>query len=239
MEIERAELIKRGKTNNVFLTNIEEILEFESSDRIYSDNPYISREISGKGEINNEISMYCFMLLEKKGINTHFINIGTNDSSKFVRKLDMIELEVICRRYSAGSFCKRFGVEEGLKIEPSGIEFSLKNDSLRDPFIPEFAVLSMNIVTEEELAYIKETTSKVSDILSEYFDNLGIILVDFKIEFGRDEDGNLVIGDEISPDTCRLVDKQTGKKLDKDLIFESEEEIKMAYMKVLERVQTT
>lgn len=239
MEIEREVLIKKGKTNNVFSTNVEEILEFESSDRLYSDDPCISREISGKGMINNEISMYCFMLLEKNGINTHFINIGTNDSSKFVRKLDMIGLEVICRRYSAGSFCKRFGVEEGLKIEPSGIEFSLKNDSLKDPFIPEFAILRMSIVTEEELAYIEEITAKVSDILSEYFDNLGIRLIDFKIEFGRDEDGNLVIGDEISPDTCRLVDKETGKSLDKDLVLENIDDVKSAYMKVLERVQTT
>lgn len=239
MEIERGMLLKKGKTNDIFLTNVEEILEIESSDRIITDDGDINSIVSGKGKINNEISMYCFMLLEKNGINTHFINIGTNDSSKFVRKLDMIGLEVICRRYSAGSFCKRFGVEEGLKIEPSGIEFSLKNDSLKDPFIPEFAILSMNIVTEEEISYIKETTAKVSNILSEYFDNLGIRLIDFKIEFGRDEDGNLVIGDEISPDTCRLVDKQTGKKLDKDLIFENEEEVKSAYMKVLERVQTT
>lgn len=239
MEIERGMLLKKGKTNDIFLTNVEEILEIESSDRIITDDGDINSIVSGKGKINNEISMYCFMLLEKNGINTHFINIGTNDSSKFVRKLDMIGLEVICRRYSAGSFCKRFGVEEGLKIEPSGIEFSLKNDSLKDPFIPEFAILSMNIVTEEEISYIKETTAKVSNILSEYFDNLGIRLIDFKIEFGRDEDGNLVIGDEISPDTCRLVDKQTGKKLDKDLIFENEEEVKSSYMKVLERVQTT
>lgn len=239
MEIEREALIKKGKTNNIFLTNIEEILEIEASDRVYSDDPCVIKEVSGKGKINNEISMYCFMLLEKNGIKTHFINIGTNDSSKFVRKLDMIKLEVICRRYSDGSFCQRFGCKKGIEIEPCAVEFSLKDDNLKDPFIPKFAIEHMNIATKEEIDYIEKITIIVSDLLSEYFDNLGIRLIDFKIEFGRDEDGNLLIGDEISPDTCRLVDKETGKSLDKDLVLENIDDVKSAYMKVLERVQTT
>ncbi|MDO4282581.1 MAG: phosphoribosylaminoimidazolesuccinocarboxamide synthase [Clostridia bacterium] len=237
MELRREQLIHKGKANNVFSTNAGDILELEASDRISAGNGERRDVIEGKGVVNNVISMYCFKLLEKNGIKTHFISEGSNECSKFVKKLDMIMLEVINRRYTAGSFCERFGCEAGVEIVPSGVEFSLKSDELGDPFIPKFAIKALGIATEEEIQYMEETTAKVSDILSEYFDSLGVRLIDFKIEFGRDMDGNIVIGDEISPDTCRLVDKVTGEKFDKDLFRQNLGGVGEAYRKILERVK--
>lgn len=237
--VKRAELLHAGKANNVYKTNFEDILELEASDRISAGNGERKDIIEGKGEINNTISVMLFKLLEENGIPTHFISKGENSASKFVKKLDMIPLEVINRREAAGSFCKRYGCEPGTIIFPSMVEFCIKDDALGDPFVTDPKTIISDIfgiATEEEINFMIETTKKVSDILADFFASIGVKLIDFKIEFGRDKDGNIILGDEISPDTCRLVDLVTGQKLDKDVFRNNMGDVKATYEAALKKI---
>lgn len=237
--VERGMLIHSGKANNVYSTNHEDILELEASDRISSGNGERKDIVEGKGEINNAISMMLFKLLEEHDIATHFICEGTNSASKFVKKLDMLPLEVINRRETAGSFAKRYGCATGIEINPSLVEFCIKDDELGDPFVTDPNVIICDIfriATEEEIEMMIKTTKNVSYIMSEFFTSLGIHLIDFKIEFGRDKYGNIVIGDEISPDTCRLVDIKNGQKLDKDVFRNNMGDVKATYKAALKKI---
>lgn len=235
-DLERKEFIRGGKVNDIYATNYPEYLCLDSTNRTTCGNGERMEEFDGKGVANNKISCILFELLEKNGISTHFISKGDNETSKFVKKLDMIPLEVINRRYTAGSFCKRYACDANIPIVPSGVEFCLKNDDLGDPFMPNFAMKALGIATYKEIQFMKETCLKVSDVLSDFFDINGIKLIDFKIEFGKDEDGNILVADEISPDTCRLVDKKTGESLDKDVFREKTGDISSTYAKLLEKI---
>ena len=169
----------------------------------------------GKGVINNQMANFIFKLLEKDGIKTHLVE-ELSPRETLVKKVDIIPLEVIVRNVAAGSFSKRYGVEEGTAFVSPTLEYSYKNDELGDPLINDYQALALGIVTKEELQVISDMAFKVNECLKKIFLNIGIKLIDFKIEVGKTADGEIVLADEISPDTCRLWDAETNKKLDKD-----------------------
>lgn len=233
MEIKRGRLFWQGETNNVYLTNVKEILEVESTDKVFSKQGNIAFMIDNKGVTNNKISMYCFELLSKNSINNSFFSTGTNEKSRFVKRLDMFMFKVVCRLHSSARYSKRVKCEEGIKFDTPVIEFLLKSSN---GFVKGEKLIEINAVTKEELEFIENTTLKVSDLLSKHFDALGIKVIDFRFDFGTDDEGNIVVGGEISPDTCRFIDKETGKKLNKDLINENITFVKYAYKEVLEKI---
>ena len=161
--------------------------------------------IAGKGSINNRMSNMLMQLLEKKGIPTHFVE-ELSDRETVVKKVSIVPLEVIIRNVSAGSFSKKYGVEEGIVFDEPTIEFSYKNDDLHDPLLNSYHALALKLATKEEIENIKKMAFAVNDVLKDYFKTLGIRLVDFKLEFGKTADGTIILADEISPDTCRLWD---------------------------------
>ena len=191
--------------------------------------------IAGKGAINNVMSNHLFRLLEQQGVRTHFIE-QLSDRETVVEKVAIVPLEVIVRNVAAGSFAKRYGVEEGTAFAAPTIEFSYKNDALGDPLINTYHALALGLATQAELETIKRTAFRVNEVLCAYFDTLNVRLVDFKLEFGRTADGTIVLADEISPDTCRLWDKTTGEKLDKDRFRRNMGGVEQAYQEILSRV---
>ena len=191
--------------------------------------------ISGKGVINNKMSNYLCRLLEKHGVPTHFVE-ELNDRETVVKKVSIVPLEVIIRNISAGSFAKRYGVEEGIVFAEPTIEFSYKNDDLHDPLINSYHALALGLATKKEIEEIKAMAFKVNDILKEYFLSLNVKLVDFKLEFGRLKDGTIVLADEISPDTCRFWDADTNEKLDKDRFRRDMGGVEDAYNEMMKRV---
>ena len=191
--------------------------------------------IAGKGVINNRMSNYLCRLLERHGVPTHYVE-ELNDRETVVKKVSIVPLEVIIRNISAGSFAKRYGVEEGIVFKKPTIEFSYKNDELHDPLINSYHALALGLATEEEIETIKALAFKVNDVLKEYFLSLNVKLVDFKLEFGRLPDGKIVLADEISPDTCRFWDATTGEKLDKDRFRRDMGGVEDAYNEMMKRV---
>ena len=181
------------------------------------------------------MSDFLFSLLEKHGVPTHFVK-ELNDREALVKKVSIVPLEVIIRNVSAGSFAKRYGVEEGIVFKSPTIEFSYKNDDLHDPLLNEYHALALNLATREEIDEIKAMAFKVNDILKEYFLSLNVKLIDFKLEFGRLADGKIVLADEISPDTCRFWDAQTNEKLDKDRFRRDMGGVEDAYKEMMKRV---
>ena len=191
--------------------------------------------ITGKGVINNKMSNFLCKLLEKHGVPTHYVE-ELNDRETVVKKVSIVPLEVIIRNISAGSFAKRYGVEEGIVFDAPTIEFSYKNDELHDPLINEYHALALKLATKEEIDKIKEMAFKINDVLKEYFLSLNVKLVDFKLEFGRLNDGSIVLADEISPDTCRFWDADTNEKLDKDRFRRDMGGVEDAYNEMMKRV---
>ena len=191
--------------------------------------------ITGKGVINNRMSNYLCRLLEKHGVPTHYVE-ELNDRETVVKKVSIVPLEVIIRNISAGSFAKRYGVEEGIVFAEPTIEFSYKNDDLHDPLINSYHALALGLATKKEIEEIKAMAFKVNDILKEYFLSLNVKLVDFKLEFGRLKDGTIVLADEISPDTCRFWDADTNEKLDKDRFRRDMGGVEDAYNEMMKRV---
>ena len=174
-------------------------------------------------------------MLEKAGVKTHFVE-ELSDRETLVRKVSIVPLEVIVRNVSAGSFSKRYGVEEGIRFENPTIEFSYKNDELGDPLLNEYHALALKLATREEIDQIKAMAFKVNELLREFFDKCGVELIDFKLEFGRLSDGTIVLADEISPDTCRFWDKNTHEKLDKDRFRRDLGNVEDAYQEMMKRV---
>lgn len=208
------ELIYEGKAKKIYEYSKDRVL-IHFKDDVTAYNGLKKDSIKRKGVINKKITSFLFAFLGKEGIKTQFIE-DYDDSSFIARKLKIVPLEVIVRNYTAGSFVKRYGLENGKKLKHPLIEFSLKDDSLGDPLICENTVLTLEMVKKQDLDYIKQTTLKINELLTEYFNNINLILVDFKLEFGYS--GNeIFLADEISPDTCRLWDKDTLKSLDKDV----------------------
>ncbi len=233
--MEKKEQLYEGKAKKVFATDDPALVIVSYKDDATALDGLKKGTIAGKGVVNNKMSDFLFSLLEKHGVPTHFVK-ELNDREALVKKVSIVPLEVIIRNVSAGSFAKRYGVEEGIVFKSPTIEFSYKNDDLHDPLLNEYHALALNLATREEIDEIKALAFKVNDILKEYFLSLNVKLIDFKLEFGRLADGKIVLADEISPDTCRFWDAQTNEKLDKDRFRRDMGGVEDAYKEMMKRV---
>ena len=233
--MEKRNQLYEGKAKKVFATDDPALVIVSYKDDATALDGLKKGTIAGKGVVNNKMSDFLFALLEKNGIPTHFVE-ELNDREALVRKVSIVPLEVIIRNISAGSFAKRYGVEEGIVFAEPTIEFSYKNDELHDPLINSSHALALGLATKDEIETIKSMAFRVNDILREYFLRLNVKLVDFKLEFGRLPDGRIVLADEISPDTCRFWDAVTGEKLDKDRFRRDMGGVEGAYQEMMKRV---
>lgn len=233
--MEKKELLYEGKAKRVYMTGDPGVLIVSYKDDATAFDGMKKGTIAGKGAINNRMTNHIFRLLEAKGVPTHLIE-ELNDRETAVKKVDIIPLEVIIRNYSAGSFAKKMGMDEGIRLASPTLEFSYKNDDLHDPFINDYYALALNLATQEEIDVISKYAFIVNDAMREYFDGLGIELIDFKIEFGRTADKTVILADEVSPDTCRLWDKDTHEKLDKDRFRRDLGNVGDAYQEVFRRL---
>ena len=224
-----------GKAKKVFATDDPELLIVSYKDDATAFNGLKKGTIVGKGVINNRMSNLLMQHLEKAGIPTHFVE-ELSDRETLVKKVSIVPLEVIIRNIAAGSFSKRYGVDEGFVFETPTIEFSYKNDELGDPLMDEYHAVAMKLATKEEIETIKKYAFGVNEQLKAFWSECGVILVDFKLEFGRLSDGTIVLADEISPDTCRLWDSETGEKLDKDRFRRDLGGVEAAYAEVMKRL---
>jgi len=231
----KKEQLYEGKAKKVFATDDPELLIVSYKDDATAFNGLKKGTIAGKGVINNRMSNLLMQHLEKAGIPTHFVE-ELSDRETLVKKVSIVPLEVIIRNIAAGSFSKRYGVDEGFVFETPTIEFSYKNDELGDPLMDEYHAVAMKLATKEEIETIKKYAFGVNEQLKAFWSECGVILVDFKLEFGRLSDGTIVLADEISPDTCRLWDSETGEKLDKDRFRRDLGGVEAAYAEVMKRL---
>lgn len=232
--MEKKELLFTGKAKSVYKTENEKlfVLEFRNDTSAFDGEKI--EQLDKKGMVNNKFNAFIMTALEKAGVPTHFESV-LSDSESLVKNLDMISLECVIRNYAAGSLCKRLGIEEGTQLSPPTFELFLKNDELHDPMVNESHALTFGWANPEQLAKMRELTYKVNDVLKSLFDDAGMLLVDYKLEFGMFE-GNVVLGDEFSPDGCRIWDKETRKKLDKDRFRQSLGGVIEAYEEVGRRL---
>ena len=233
--MEKKEQLYEGKAKKVFATDDPNLVIVDYKDDATAFNGLKKGSIAGKGVINNVMSNHMFQLLEKQGVPTHFVE-QLSERETLVKKVSIVPLEVIIRNISAGSFAKRFGVEEGIVFDEPTIEFSYKNDDLGDPLMNAYHAVALKAATREEIETIKSMAFKVNEVMKQYFDSLNVILVDFKLEFGKTADGKIVLADEISPDTCRLWDNTTKEKLDKDRFRRDLGGVEEAYQEIMKRV---
>ena len=235
MEIEKTVQLYEGKAKKVYATTDENLCIVSYKDDATAFNGLKKGTIAGKGVVNNRMTNLLMQLLEKAGVPTHFVE-ELSDRDTLVKKVKIVPLEVIIRNVSAGSFAKRYGVEEGIVFDEPTIEFSYKNDELGDPLLNSYHALALKLATKEEIETIKKYAFKVNDVLKAYFLHLGVKLIDFKLEFGRLPDGTIVLADEISPDTCRFWDAKTNEKLDKDRFRRDMGGVEAAYAEIFKRV---
>ena len=233
--MEKTVQLYEGKAKKVYATDNPEYVIVSYKDDATALDGLKKGTIAGKGAINNRMSNYIMKILEKNGVPTHFVE-ELNDRETVVRKVSIVPLEVIIRNISAGSFAKRYGVEEGIVFSEPTIEFSYKNDDLHDPLINDYHALALGLATKEEIETIKKYAFKVNEVMKEYFKGLGVTLVDFKLEFGKTPDGKIILADEISPDTCRFWDSKTNEKLDKDRFRRDMGGVEDAYNEMMRRV---
>ncbi len=233
--MEKRELLYEGKAKKVFATDDENVLLVDYKDDATAFNGLKKGTIAGKGEINNRVTNFMMKLLEKEGVKTHYVEELSNRET-LVKRVSIVPLEVIIRNISAGSFAKRYGTEEGIVFDEPTIEFSYKNDDLGDPLINAYHAIALKLATKEEIEKIKAMAFKVNDVMKEFFAGIGIDLVDFKLEFGRLSDGEIVLADEISPDTCRFWDSKTHEKLDKDRFRRDLGNVEDAYNEMMKRI---
>lgn len=232
--MEKQTLLYEGKAKKVYTTEDERYYIVSYKDDATAFNGEKKGTILGKGIVNNRMSNIMCRMLEENGIETHYVE-ELNDRETVVKAVEIVPLEVIVRNVAAGSFSKRFGVEEGTVLKNPTLEFCLKDDALGDPMINDYHILALGIATPEELQIMSEMTFKINALLKEYFDKIGVKLIDFKIELGR-VDGKIILADEISPDTCRFWDKETNKKLDKDRFRRDMGGVEEVYAEMLNRV---
>ncbi|MCI9147899.1 MAG: phosphoribosylaminoimidazolesuccinocarboxamide synthase [Hungatella sp.] len=232
--MEKKELLYEGKAKKVFTTEDPDVLIVSYKDDATAFDGQKKGTIVGKGAINNRMTNHVFKLLEAEGVPTHLIE-ELNDRETAVKKVEIVPLEVIIRNFSAGSFAKKMGMEEGIQLKCPTLEFSYKNDDLHDPFINGYYALALDLATQEEIEVISRYAFKVNEVMRRYFAGLGIELIDFKIEFGRFH-GQIILADEVSPDTCRLWDKETHEKLDKDRFRRDLGNVEDAYNEVFKRL---
>ncbi len=233
--MEKKEQLYEGKAKKVFATDDPNLVIVDYKDDATAFNGEKKGTITGKGVINNVMSNHMFQILEQQGVPTHFVE-QLSERETVVKKVSIVPLEVIIRNISAGSFAKRYGVEEGIVFDEPTIEFSYKNDDLGDPLMNAYHAIALKAATREEIETIKAMAFKVNEVMKQYFDTLNVILVDFKLEFGKTADGKIVLADEISPDTCRLWDKTTKEKLDKDRFRRDMGGVEEAYQEIMKRV---
>ena len=233
--VEKLEQLYEGKAKKVFKTSDPELYIVEYKDDATALNGLKNGTIRGKGVVNNRMSNYMMSLLEKEGVPTHFVE-ELSDRETLVKKVTIVPLEVIVRNIAAGSFSNRYGVKEGTELSIPTIEFSLKNDDLGDPLINDYHALAINLCTKKELETIKKYAFAVNDFMKAYLLKAGVILVDFKLEFGKLSDGTIVLADEISPDTCRFWDVKTHAHLDKDLFRRDLGGAEEAYQEMMKRL---
>ena len=233
--MQKLEMLYEGKAKKVYSTDDPALLIVDYKDDATAFNGLKKGSISGKGVINNQMSNRLMAKLEKAGVPTHFVQ-ELSERETLVKKVSIVPLEVIIRNISAGSFAKRYGVEEGIVFAAPTIEFSYKNDDLGDPLINAYHALALGLATQEEIDTIKSYAFKVNDFLKDLWAQCGVTLVDFKLEFGRLADGSIVLADEISPDTCRLWDSETHEKLDKDRFRRDMGGVEAAYEEIMRRL---
>ncbi len=233
--MKKLDLLYEGKAKKVYKTDEEGILIVDYKDDATAFNGQKKGTIVGKGAINNRMTNHILRLLEKEGVPTHLVE-ELSDRETAVKAVKIVPLEVIVRNVAAGSFSKKLGIEEGRKLLRPTLEFSYKDDELGDPFINKYYALALGLATDEEIDAITRYAFKVNEVMIKYFDSIGIELIDFKIEFGRLADGTVILADEISPDTCRLWDKETREKLDKDRFRRDLGNVEDAYAEVFKRL---
>ncbi len=233
--MEKQELLYEGKAKKVYATKDPELLIVSYKDDATAFNGLKKGTIAGKGAINNRMSNLLMARLEKEGIPTHFVE-ELNDRETLVKRVSIVPLEVIVRNIAAGSFSKRYGVEEGAVFDRPTFELSYKNDGLGDPLLNDDHAAALGLASREELALIRNYALTVNGLLQKIWADCGVTLVDFKLEFGRLGDGTIVLADEISPDTCRLWDAATHEKLDKDRFRRDLGGVEEAYVRVMERL---
>ena len=233
--MEKLEQLYEGKAKRVFATNDPELLIVDYKDDATAFNGLKKGTISGKGVINNQMSNRLMHKLEKAGIPTHFVR-ELSERETLVKKVAIVPLEVIVRNIAAGSFSKRYGMEEGVVFEQPTIEFSYKNDALGDPLLNTLHARALGLATDTEIEQIKCYAFRINEILKAFWAECGVTLVDFKLEFGRLSDGTIVLADEISPDTCRLWDTKTHEKLDKDRFRRDLGGVEDAYAEIMKRL---
>lgn len=224
-----------GKAKKVFATSDENYCIVSYKDDATAFNGEKKGTILGKGAINNRVTNHLMRLLEKNGVPTHFVE-ELSDCETVVKKVSIIPLEVIVRNIAAGSLSKRLGLPEGTKMKKTVLEYCYKDDELGDPMINEYHILAMEFAEKSELDLIADYSLKINDILSDYLKDVGIELIDFKLEFGKTADGTIVLADEISPDTCRFWDIESGEKLDKDRFRRDLGGVEDAYREILKRL---
>ncbi len=233
--MEKVKQIYEGKAKKVYSTEDPNLCIVSYKDDATAFNGLKKGTIAGKGVVNNRMTNMMMQLLEQRGVPTHFVE-ELSERETLVKRVSIVPLEVIVRNVSAGSFAKRYGVEEGIVFDEPTIEFSYKNDELGDPLLNTYHALALKLATKEEIELIKSYAFKVNEVLKEYFLALGVRLVDFKLEFGKTADGQIVLADEISPDTCRFWDAKTGEKLDKDRFRRDLGGVEDAYREIFKRV---
>ena len=230
------EPLYEGKAKRLYATDDAEILRMEFKDEATAFNAEKKAVFESKGRLNKAITLLLYRMLESKGVETHLAADG-DEINLMVRKVEILLVEVIVRNVAAGSFCKRTGVKEGTLFETPIVEFSYKSDELGDPLINDDYAREMGLATEAESAFLKKQALVVNEVLKEFFLETGLRLIDFKIEFGRLGNGEIVLADEVSPDTCRLWDAQTGEKLDKDRFRQDLGGVMEGYQEVLRRIE--
>ena len=233
--MEKRDELYRGKAKTVYYTDDSDklILHFRNDTSAFDGEKI--EQLERKGEVNNKFNHFIMTKLEEAGIATQ-VEALVSDTESLVKKLDMIPVEYVVRNLSAGSLVRRLGVEEGKELNPPIFEFFLKNDALHDPMVNDYHILSFGWATEAQIAEMKALTFKVNSVLKALFDDAGMLLVDYKLEFGVDKDGNIVLGDEFTPDGCRLWDKETRKKMDKDRFRQGLGSVVETYIEVAERL---
>ena len=232
--MEKREQLYEGKAKKVYATDDKKYYIVSYKDDATAFNGEKKGTILGKGVVNNRMSNIMCQMLASHGIETHFVE-ELNDRETVVKAVEIVPLEVIIRNVAAGSFSKRFGVEEGTVLKNPTLEFCLKDDALGDPMINDYQILALGLATREELDVMTEMTFKINELLKEHFAKVGVKLIDFKIELGRYE-GRIILADEISPDTCRFWDAETNKKLDKDRFRRDLGGVEEVYQEMLSRI---
>lgn len=233
--MEKLDMLYEGKAKKVYRAKDEDKVIIYYKDDATAFNGEKKGQISDKGVMNNSITSMIFDLLHKNGIKTHFIE-KLSDREQLCQKVDIVPLEVIVRNVAAGSMAKRLGLNEGFELKTTVFELSYKNDELGDPLVNDYHAVAIGAATFDELKTIYAMTAKINEVLKKFFLERGIKLIDFKIEFGKNKDGEIVLADEISPDTCRFWDAKTNEKLDKDRFRRDLGNVKEAYIEILDRI---